>query len=450
MTKPTSVQTSVSSSLAEIRQSDQEIRAFEEVFADDAVARAELFDADANHLVSNGGRDSRAGKEPLRGMTLGVKDIFDLSGRTPGNGNRAACEKLPHVVPENDAPLIRLLRNAGAVVTGMTRTTELCWYQPTLTRNPHNLSCTPGGSSSGSAAAVAANMVSAAIGSQTNGSVVRPASYCGLFAYKAGYGRVDITGMTRITKSFDHAGFFARDAVSLIKLAEVAGNFRVPDDISGYRLAVVDTQDLADVEGEVLEVFKTYAGQLREAGHTVEHVRLPDLLASRTFDAYYDVLAPEIYRLHHNLLAPDVIDNIGPKTIEILQRGRDTSDAQQREADKAGSDIRARVDSYFDHYDALILPAATSSAPKSLTTTGSPALSTLSSLAGVPVAVIPAGLGRSGLPVGIQIWGRLGADETVLAILAALPSDYIKPQKHVQNSSTGRSFDAGNGVRSRV
>src|ERR1700760_838262 len=106
MTKPTSVQTSVSSSLTEIRESDQEIRAFEEVFADDAVARAELLDADANHIVGNGGRDSRAGKEPLRGMTLGVKDIFDLSGRSPGNGNRAAFEKLPHVVPENDAPLI--------------------------------------------------------------------------------------------------------------------------------------------------------------------------------------------------------------------------------------------------------------------------------------------------------------------------------------------------------
>lgn len=437
MTKPTSVRTWVSSLLAEIRLSDQEIQAFEEVFTDDAIARAELFDADANHTASNGGTDSREGKQPLRGMTLGVKDIFELSGRTPGNGNRAAFKMLPREVPENDAPLIRLLRDAGAIVTGITRTTELCWYQPTLTRNPHDLSCTPGGSSSGSAAAVAANMVSAAVGSQTNGSVVRPASYCGLFAYKAGYERVDITGMTRISKSFDHPGFFARDAVSLIKLAEVAGSFRVSHDISGYRLGVVDMQDLADVDDEVLEVFKTYVWQLREAGHAVEHVRIPELLASRTFDAYYDVLAPEIYRLHEKLLAPNIIDNIGPKTIEILQRGRATSGAQQREADRTRSDIRARVDSYFDHYDALILPAATSSAPRSLTTTGSPALSTLSSLAGVPVTVIPAGLGRSGLPVGIQIWARRGADETVLALLAALPSEYIQPQKLVQIPSGG-------------
>lgn len=250
---------------------------------------------------------------------------------------------------------------------------------------------------------------------------------------------MDITGMTRISKSFDHLGFFARDAQSLIKLAEVAGNFRVPHDISGYRLAV-DMQDLADVDDEVLEVFNTYVGQLREAGHAVERVRLPELLAPRMFDAFYDVLAPEIHRLHGKLLAPNVIDNLGSKTIEILQRGRDTAGAQQREADRTTSDIRARVDGYFDQYDALILPAATSSAPRSLTTTGSPALSTLSSLAGVPVTVVPAGLGRSGLPVGIQIWGRLGADETVLAILAALPSDYIEPQKLVQNSSTGPSF----------
>lgn len=419
MTSPTSVRTSVSSSLAKIRQSDNDIQAFEEVFADDALAQAELLD----------GRDPGAGTKPLLGMTLGVKDIFERSGRNPGNGNPAVFARLPREVPQDDAALIRLLRDAGAVVTGMTRSTELCWYQPTLTRNPHDLNCTPGGSSSGSAAAVAAGMVTAAIGSQTNGSVVRPAGYCGLFAYKAGYDRVDLTGMTRISDSFDHTGFFARDAATVIKLAEVAGNFQVPEQISsGYRLGVVDAQDLADVDDEVLETFQTYVGQLRKAGHTVEVVRLPEVLAPATFDAYYGVLAPELYQLHRSLLAPELIDKLGPKTVEILQRGRDTAATQQREAEKAVAEIRTRVDGHFDRFDALILPATTSSAPRTLTHTGSPALSTLSSMAGVPITVVPAGLGRSGLPVGIQIWGRLGADETVLALLTVLPSAYVAPQ----------------------
>ncbi|MEE6178325.1 amidase [Mycobacterium sp. 050134] len=413
----TSIRTSVSASLAQIRESDEHIQAFEEVFADDARARAELLDETA----------SGAGDEPLRGMTVGVKDIFVLSGRAPGNGNRAVFDMLPRDAPEDDAALIRLLRDAGAVITGMTRSTELCWYEPTLTRNPHDLNCTPGGSSSGSAAAVAANMVSAAIGSQTNGSIVRPASYCGLFAYKAGYDRVDVTGMTRISDSFDHTGFFARDAMSLIKLAEVAGHFRVAGDISGSTLGVVDMRDLVGVDDDVLEAFKTYVRQLREAGHSVETVRIPELLASKTFDAYYGVLAPEIYQLHRRLLAPHLVDKLGPETVEILQRGRDTTATQQREAEKAVAEFRARVDSLFDRVDALILPAATSSAPKTLTNTGSPALSTLSSMAGVPIGVVPTGLGRSGLPVGMQIWSRLGADETALALLAALPSEYVPP-----------------------
>lgn len=419
MTSPTSVRTSVSSSLAKIRQSDNSIQAFEEVFADDAVARAELLD----------GGDPASGTEPLRGMTLGAKDIFELSGRSPGNGNRTVFGMLSRDMPEDDAALIRILRGAGAVITGMTRSTELCWYQPTLTRNPHDLNCTPGGSSSGSAAAVAADMVTAAIGSQTNGSVVRPASYCGLFAYKAGYDRLDLTGMTRISDSFDHTGFFARDAATVTRLAEVAGDLQVPQQSSsGYRLGVVDTQDLVDVDDEVVETFIAYVGQLREAGHEVEPVRLPEVLAPETFDAYYGVLAPELYQLHRSLLAPDLIDKLGPKTVEILQRGRDTTATQQREAEKAVAELRTRVDGYFDRFDALILPAATSPAPRTLTHTGSPALSTLSSMAGVPITVVPAGLGRSGLPVGIQIWGRLGADETVLALLVALPSAYVAPQ----------------------
>ncbi len=107
-------------------------------------------------------------------------------------------------------------------------------------------------------------MVTAAIGSQTNVSVVRPASYCRLFAYKAGHDRVDITGMSRISDSFDHTGFFARDAATVIKLAEVAGGFQVPDALSSYRLGVVDLQDLVDVDDEVLELFTTYVGQLRK------------------------------------------------------------------------------------------------------------------------------------------------------------------------------------------
>ncbi|WP_448614060.1 amidase [Modestobacter sp. URMC 112] len=420
----------VAADLARIAELDPVVMAFEEVFGDQATAAAEALDAgtvDAAE-VGTGRAGARAGGGPLHGVTVGIKDIFELAGRAPGNGNRAVFEMLDRPTPEADAPLVRALRGAGSVVAGMTRLTELCWYHPTVTRNPHDLGCTPGGSSSGSAAAVAAGMVRAAVGSQTNGSVVRPASYCGVHAFKPSFGRVDTTGMTKISLSFDHPGFFARDAQTLCAVTAAAGGFHVPTATAPLVAGVVDLTEFGEIDAEVRTVVDDYVDLLRDAGHTVVRVQLPELLAPETFEAFYGVFAPELHALHRELLSPGTAARLGAETLEILRRGADTSAARRRAAEQACAELRTRVDGRFGDCDVLVLPAATSAAPRGLASTGSPTVSTLSSLTGVPVAAVPAGAGVSGRPVGVQLWGRVGSDEMLLAALPSLPSRTIAPR----------------------
>lgn len=423
----TDVRSAVATDLARIAEADPVVMAFEEVFAEEALAASTVLDA-GNADGDLGRRGSGAGRGPLHGLTVGLKDIFELAGRAPGNGNRPAFDLLPRATPDADAPVVRALRDAGAVAVGMTKSTELCWYSPTTTRNPHDLACTPGGSSSGSAAAVAAGMVRAALGSQTNGSVVRPASYCGVYGFKPSFGRVDVTGMTRISLSFDHPGFFARDAPTLVAVTAVAGGFRVPAGGVPLVAGVVDLAGSDAVDPEVRAVADSYVGLLRDAGHAVVPVQLPELLAPETFEAFFGVFAPELFDLHRELLSPEVAARLSAETLELLRRGADTSGSRRRAAEQACADLRARVEQRFGDCDVLVLPGATSAAPRGLASTGSPAMSTLSSLTGVPVAAVPAGLGASGRPVGMQVWGRLGADELLLAALPSLPFGMVAPR----------------------
>jgi Asp-tRNA(Asn)/Glu-tRNA(Gln) amidotransferase A subunit family amidase len=159
----------------------------------------------------------------------------------------------------------------------------------------------------------------------------------------------------------------------------------------------------------------------------VVHAQLPELLAPETFEAFYGVFAPEMHALHRDLLSPEMAARLSAETLEILRRGADTSGAQRRAAEQACADLRVRVDQRFGDCDVLVLPAATSSAPRGLASTGSPAASTLSSLTGVPVAAVPAGAGVSGRPVGVQVWGRPGSDEILLSALSRLPSRTVTP-----------------------
>lgn len=420
----------VAADLARIARLDPVVMAFEEVFAADATAAAAALDGPAGRAGnSDTGRESPgSGQGRLRGLTLGIKDIFEFAGRAPGNGNRPLFDMLHRSTPETDASLVRTLRSAGAVVVGTTKLTELCWYHPTVTRNPHDLACTPGGSSSGSAAAVAAGMVHAAVGSQTNGSVVRPASYCGVYGFKPSYERVDTAGMTQISRSFDHPGFFARDVQTLSAVSTTAGGFQLPGGSTCLVAGVVDLSDVDDIHAEVRAVLDHYVDLMRDAGHTVVRVQLPELLAPEMFEAFYGVFAPEFFALHRGLLSPEIAPRLGKETLEILRRGADTSNSRRRAAERTCDDLRGRLDQRFGDCDVLVLPGATSSAPRGLGSTGSPAVSTLSSLTGVPVAAIPAGLGASGRPVGVQVWGRLGADEMLLSALPHLPSRRVAPR----------------------
>ena len=191
---------------------------------------------------------------------------------------------------------------------------------------------------------------------------------------------------------------------------------------------VVDLGDVGDIHAEVRAVVDDYVDLLRDAGHTVVRVPLPELLAPEMFEALYGVFAPELFALPRDLLSPEIAARLGAATLEILRRGADTTGSRQQAAERTCADLRGRMDERFGDCDVLVLPGATSSAPRGLGSTGSPALSTLSSLTGVPVAAIPAGLGASGRPVGVQVWARLGADEMLLSALPRLPSRLFAPR----------------------
>lgn len=426
---PMDVRSVVTADLARIAELDPVVMAFEEVFTEQAMAAAAALDAEPVASENGHPRGAATGARPgpLHGLTVGIKDIFELAGRAPGNGHPAVFDMVHRPVPADDAPLVSALRDAGAILVGTTKLTELCWYHPTVTRNPHDLACTPGGSSSGSAAAVAAGMVRAAVGSQTNGSVVRPASYCGIYGYKPTFGRVDTTGMTRISLSFDHPGFFARDAQTLTTVTAAAGGIHLPTGSTSLVAGVVDLSGVDAVDAEVRAGVGQYVGLLREAGHTVVRVDLPELLAPEMFEAFFGVFAPELHALHRELLAQGIAERLSTETLEILRRGAETSGRRRRAAEQACADLRVSVDRRFGNCDVLVLPAATSTAPRGLASTGSPAMSTLSSLTGVPVAAVPAGLGASGRPVGVQLWGRPGADEMLLSALPHLPFRTVAP-----------------------
>ena len=217
----------------------------------------------------------------------------------------------------------------------------------------------------------------------------------------------------------------------------VAGGFQPPTAPERLVVGLVDLTDLDDIDGEVRAVHQQYGELLRDAGHTVVPVQLPELLAPATFDAFFGVFAPELFSLHRTLLSPELAERLSAETLEVLRRGADTSSATRRAAEQACADLRARVDARFGDCDVLVLPAATTSAPPGLRSTGSPAMSTLSSLTGVPVAAIPAGLGASGRPVGMQVWGRRGADDLVLSALPSLPARTVASPPVLVRALTG-------------
>jgi aspartyl-tRNA(Asn)/glutamyl-tRNA(Gln) amidotransferase subunit A len=364
---------------------------------------------------------------PLHGVPAGIKDIFDVAGLPTRGGSRAY-----HAVPATDSTAVARLRQAGAIILGKTHTTEFAYADPSPTRNPWSVEHTPGGSSSGSAAAVAAGMVPAALGSQTAGSVLRPAAYCGVVGFKPTYGRISRYGVLPLSWTLDHVGTLTRtveDAavltavmagpdghdstcldVPVAGLGEAAGNPRPP------RIGIVGDVFPDRLTDTVRDRLSASLVRLESAGAELERLRLPSEFTAAA-DAHHVIMMAELARVHLDGMQRDP-DAYGPRLRLAVETGALAPAVAYLRAQTIRRTIRQAVLPLFDAVDCLIVPAAGSAAPHGLDSTGDPSFNAPWSLLGMPAIALPVGLDAHGLPLAVQLVAAPWHDATLLAAAA--------------------------------
>lgn len=347
----------------------------------------------------------------LYGVLVGVKDIFHVDGFETRAGSRLPPEELRGA----EGPAVAALKRAGALILGKTVSTEFAYFAPGPTRNPCNLEHTPGGSSSGSAAAVAAGFCPLALGTQTIGSIIRPAAFCGVVGWKPSYGRVSNEGVIPLAPSFDHVGLFAPDVLTAERgAASLLAPWHSAYPGNRPRLGVPEGPYLETARGEGLEHFRRVCRGLAEAGYEV--LSVPALADFSEIDVRQRrAVAAEAARVHRDWYA-----RFGslyhPKTVELIERGKAVS-GEQLERDLAQRTVlRAALAALMDEhgFDLWISPPALGAAPHGLGSTGDPVMNIPWTQAGMPALCIPAGRNEKGLPMGLQLAGRFGRDETLL------------------------------------
>jgi Asp-tRNA(Asn)/Glu-tRNA(Gln) amidotransferase A subunit family amidase len=391
----------VRSCLDRIAEREPVIRAWTHLAAEAALAAARASD-----------RGSSAG--PLKGVPFGVKDIFDTADMPTGYGSPiyAGCR------PSFAASAVSLPRAAGGILIGKTVTTEFANRHPGPTANPHNIDHTPGGSSSGSAAAVADFMVPLAIGTQTGGSVIRPAAYCGVVGFKPSLGLFPPAGMHVNTESLDTVGIMARSVedIALFSAALMAVPYeppRMPERPPRLALCRTPHWDRALPEGKA--VLEDAAARLRAAGAEIVESELPPECggiseAQRRHSAFEAprVHAPELRR-HEALLSPGLLAD------GKIADGRQLTLDDFREAWRRAERMRAAAADWAGGFDAVLTLPAAGEAPRGLGSTGPAIFNALWTLLYMPCLTLPAGAGPKGLPVGIQLVGARHADARLLA-----------------------------------
>ncbi|MDP1869031.1 MAG: amidase [Bradyrhizobium sp.] len=349
---------------------------------------------------------------PLRGIAVGIKDIIDTADMATEMGSPIYRGFRPRA----DASVVMMLKQAGATIAGKTTTTAFASVDPTATLNPHNTDHTPGGSSSGSAAAVAAGMIPLALGTQTGGSMIRPASFCGVAAIKPSFRMLPTVGVKCFSWTLDTVGLFAAGVEDLAQgLSAMTGRaeLRPGAAIETPRIGVV-TQDFAGVpEAAGAEALRIAAKAAERAGASVRELALPDIVGEawrihptlQDFEAHR-ALAWE-YRTRHADMPPLLRGRLD-ESVGILPADYDAARSVANRARKALAKL-------FDEVDVLLTFSAPGAAPKGLTSTGEPRFNRLWTLMGVPCVNIPAYVAEGGLPVGVQVIARFGNDARALA-----------------------------------
>lgn len=403
----------VSACLQRIDEVDGPVQAWAHLDRDHALRQAEAADDRRKAGMALG---------PLHGVPLGIKDIFDTGDYPTEFGSPLWAGR----TPRHDAACVASLRAAGGVIMGKTVTTEYAYFNPGKTRNPHDPEHTPGGSSSGSAAAVAAGMVPGAIGSQTNGSVIRPAAFCGVVGFKPSHGLIPRTGALLLSRALDHVGVFARSVEDAALLAETLVGFDEEDpdtralarphfvSVAGSepplppRFAFARTPAWRHVEGVTELAFAELVEALGENANEIE------LSAGfeRAIDLHGIVMAVEMAHNFHRDYEQGR-DQLSPALRALIEKGRSYPAVEYTRALAGSATLNDVLDSVFDEYDAILTPAAPGPAPRG-TATGNPVFCSTWTYLGTPAVTLPLLQDENGMPIGVQLVGRRGNDARLL------------------------------------
>lgn len=360
---------------------------------------------------------------PLHGIPVGLKDIIDTADMPTENGSALFEGRRPVA----DSTIARLLRSAGAVIMGKTVTTEFALSAPGKTKNPHNPAHTPGGSSSGSAAGVADHQVPLAVGTQTGGSMIRPASYCGVHGFKPTFGSISRAGMFPLARPLDHPGVYAKSIADIALIGDVLMAKDPADlDMRGHPYGKLidalsapagDAPRIAFVRGPMWKQAESYLEEVMQAAisHLEGHVQ--DVEMTGVFDK---ALECQETVMMANALANigdycrDHPDKVRDETKRRAKSGEGIAAADYIKAIEFRDTIGAALDRMFDGYDVLITAGATGEAPEGLGSTGNAAFQKMWTLLGVPTVTLPLLKGPAGLPIGLQVVGRYGHDGDLL------------------------------------
>lgn len=404
----------VEACLARIDADEARVQAWEHLARDHARQQAEAADR---------ARRRGAALGPLHGVPVGVKDIIDTFDMPTQHGTPLYKDRKPR----HDAAVVERLRMAGAIVLGKTVTTEMAVYSPGKTRNPHDPEHTPGGSSSGSAAAVAAGMVPLAVGTQTNGSVIRPASFCGVYGYKPTFATISRRGCLRQSPALDQVGVFATTLEDAGLLATCLMDYDPEDTVMRpqARPALQRPAGEAPPVEPLLAFCRTPVWDQAEADTQAAFEELLDALGETVQEQPLPQPFETAHNMHRIVMESDIArsfareyergrDQLSAKLVEIIERGqRELAVDYARSLDGIGV-LNDLADGILNDFDVIVTPAVPGEAPKGLESTGSPVFCTIWTYTGMPAVSLPLFTGDNGLPIGVQLVAARGDDARLL------------------------------------
>lgn len=356
-------------------------------------------------------------RPPLFGVPFGVKDIF----RVDGFPTRCGSQLPESLFAGEEARCVTQLKKAGAIVMAKAVTTEFAFFETGPTRNPNNLDHTPGGSSSGSAAGVAADYFPLALGTQTVGSVIRPAAFCGVVGFKPSAGKIPTEGVIPFSPTADHVGIFCKDVEGIEACMPVLdSHWRHQEAKPESVLGIPDGPFMEQASEEMKVHFEKTATALKEAGFKIKNVSLFEDFET-IFNHHFMMTAAEKARVHQEWFSK-YKELYRPKTRDLIEQGQQIDDATLQQYQETGRTLRQTVEVSMRAFgvDFWICPASVETAPKGLDSTGSPAMNLPWTSAGLPAISLPSGKNELGLPFGLQIVSGFNQDASLLSFSKTL------------------------------